>query len=127
MRMCLRWQPFECEEHAGRRTLATQDGVQVRMDDAEIAILRKHNGQASVREGQRWVQAAGPMHIETHFTDVWATDGSRVEVWNARGEVETHRWYVTFRGCFPPLDPLLLSLSRAPLVASCGPVASLAS
>ena len=40
---------------------------------------------------------------------------------------ETHRWYVTFRGCIPPLDPLLLLLSRVPLVASCGPVASLAS
>ena len=51
MRMCLRWQPFECEGEE-RRTLVTGDGVHVRMDDAEVAILRKHNGQASVREGQ---------------------------------------------------------------------------
>jgi len=74
MRMCLRWQPFECEEHAGRRTLVTRDGVQVRMDDAEVDISGvqplEQGEQEDVEEWNARRMAAGmigmrlPAHLE---------------------------------------------------------------
>ena len=40
----------------------------------------------SIREANKVAQAAVPMHMDIHFTDVWTTDGSKMTIRTERGK-----------------------------------------
>ena len=76
-RMFVRWDGFETgADHA---IVTTPDGqeVKVTVDKAEQKVLAKDRGQDSIQEANKVAQAAVPLHMQMHFHEVWATDGSK--------------------------------------------------
>jgi hypothetical protein len=60
--------------------------MRVDMDREERKILEEGRGETSMREANKVAQAAVPMHMDMHFTDVWTTDGSKMTVHTQRGK-----------------------------------------
>jgi hypothetical protein len=85
-RMFVRWGAFE---NGTEHVLATtKDGHQMRVDidKEERRILEEGGGETSIREANKVAQAAVPMHMDMHFTDVWTTDGSKMTVHTQKGK-----------------------------------------
>ena len=72
LRLMMEWHEFSREK--GRATVRAADGTRVRMDDQEAGIMAKSR---SDKEDTKVLGPAMALHMVHHFTDVWATDGSR--------------------------------------------------
>ena len=101
-RVFMRWDSFETEPGKPfRRTVRTDDGVEVGLDREEVAALGR---PSSGGENVKVATAAVPLHLQHFFTDVWAVDGSKGEhQWRAGGEtkVETRVACGAYEGIMP--------------------------
>ena len=102
MRLMLRDRRFE----EGRFTAHTAEGVPVEMDAGESKVLLGRGRDADAQAKQARVvcaqagRVAAGLHMEHHFTDAWATDGSKAEIWH-NGEKQTRVACGAFCGVMP--------------------------
>ena len=111
MRLAMRWSPLEF----GTQTVRAATGVEVGLDSAERSVLgRDGNSAAAQRRAQQADEASAAankvalgLHIESGFTDAWATDGSRGTVWEA-GTRHTRVACGAYRGAMPVYEMIVL-------------------
>ena len=79
MRLMMRSRTFEVATGHGTRT---PDGTEVTLDAQEREVLNGGQAAAAERANAKVSKVAVGLHMVHHFTDAWATDGSKGRVWS---------------------------------------------
>ena len=99
-RVFVRWDAFE--NGTDQVVISTPTGqVTAKLDREEQKVLAGGKGSRSIEEANKVADTVMPLHIVLHFTDAWATDGSKMRV--RKGNVKETR---VACGAFGGVQPL---------------------